>query len=90
MTLTVHDGPHSPVPSAAVTISWNDGTTRTCWSTTNVDGQCVVTRAGIPKKTGSVSLTVTNVARLGFDYHPSENHDPDGDSDGKAITVFRR
>jgi hypothetical protein len=48
-----------------------------------------VPRAGIPKNTGSVTLTVTNVALGTFVYQPASNHDPDGDSSGTAITVTK-
>jgi hypothetical protein len=49
-----------------------------------------VSRAGIPKNIGSVSLTITNVARAPFVYTAGDNHDPDGDSNGTTITVNKQ
>jgi hypothetical protein len=36
-----------------------------------------------------VTFTVTSVTRTGSTYTAAANHDPDGDSDGTAIVVFR-
>jgi len=58
-------------------------------TTTNASGQCEVSRSGILKKTNSVSFTVTNVALAAFVYKPTNNHDPDGDSNGTAISVAK-
>jgi photosystem II stability/assembly factor-like uncharacterized protein len=85
--ITVHDDVHNPIESAMVTSTWNDGSTSSCWTSSN--GQCTLARFGIPNKTLSASLTVTNVVRFGFEYRPSENHDPDHDSTGTAITIKR-
>jgi TolB protein len=87
VTITVHNGSHAAVPNATVSVSRNDGGTASC--TTNPNGQCVVTRSGIPKKTQSVSFTVTNVAQSAHVYTAAPNHDPDGDSNGTSVTVSR-
>jgi PKD repeat protein len=88
VTIGVHGSSHDPVASVSVNGSWNNGTTAAC--TTNASGQCVVSRAGIPKNTGSVIFTITNLTRPTFMYKPADNHDPDGDSNGTAITVTRQ
>jgi PKD repeat protein len=88
VAITVHDSGHAVVSNAAVTGVWNDGTTATC--TTNADGRCTVSRPGIPKRTTSVSFSVTNVTRATFAYEPVDNHDLDGGSNGTAIVVSRR
>jgi PKD repeat protein len=87
VTITVHDSNHDLVGNAAVTGSWNNGSTGSC--TTNASGQCAVSSPGILKNKTSVSFTVTNVARAAFVYTPAANHDPDGDSSGTTVTVTR-
>jgi hypothetical protein len=37
----------------------------------------------------SVSFTVNGVTHAANNYQPGSNHDPDGDSDGTTITVFK-
>jgi PKD repeat protein len=87
VTFTVHNSSHAGVSNATVTILRNDGVTTSC--ITNANGQCVVSRSGIPKKTHSVTFTVTNVELQTFEYTAAANHDPDGDSNGTAVTVSR-
>jgi len=58
VTVTVtNDG--SPVSGASVSGSWSNGGTSTC--STNASGQCLASKSGIPKRTGSVTFTVTTV-----------------------------
>lgn len=87
VTVTVHTMSHAALANAVVSGVWNDGSAASC--TTNTTGQCVVLRSGIPKKVSSVRFTVTNVALAPFNYKAADNHDPDGESDGTAITIFR-
>ena len=87
VTITVHTSSHGPLANAAVSGAWNGGSTGSC--TTNASGWCAVSRAGIPKNTGSVNFTVTNVALGVLVYKPANNHDPDGDSNGTTISVIK-
>jgi PKD domain/WD40-like Beta Propeller Repeat/Abnormal spindle-like microcephaly-assoc'd, ASPM-SPD-2-Hydin len=86
-TITVHDKNHSPVANATVSGSWSSGATGSC--TTNAGGQCAAPRSTIPKSTGSVIFTVANVTHATITYNSSDNHDPDGESNGTTITVHR-
>ncbi|PYR56600.1 MAG: hypothetical protein DMF91_21530 [Acidobacteria bacterium] len=87
VTVTIHTSSDALLANAAVSGAWNDGSTSSC--TTNAAGQCAVSKAGIPKKTGSVNFAVTNVALGTFVYKPADNHDPDGDSNGTTIAVIK-
>jgi PKD repeat protein len=87
VTITVHTGSHDPIANAAVSGAWNDGSTGSC--TTNASGQCAISKAGIPRKTGSANFTVTNAALGMFVYKPANNHDPDADSNGTTISVIK-
>jgi hypothetical protein len=86
-TVTIHTSNHQPLANAVVNGSWSDGATSSC--TTNTSGQCAAARSGIPKKTASVTFTITSVARATYFYKPADNHDSDGDSNGTAIVVAK-
>jgi PKD repeat protein len=87
VTITVHTSSHGPLANAVVSAAWNGGSTASC--TTNASGRCAMSRTGIPRSTGSVSVTVTNVVLGTFVYKPASNHDPDGDSNGTTISVAK-
>jgi len=36
-----------------------------------------------------VTFSVTDLSQPGFVYQPGDNHDPEGDSDGTAVTIFQ-
>jgi hypothetical protein len=86
VTITIHDANHSALAGAVVSGSWSNGGTASC--TTDSSGQCSVSQNGIPKRTGSVTLMVTDVTDT-LTYDSAYNHDPDGDSDGTSITVYK-
>jgi PKD repeat protein len=88
VTITVHNSVHAAVAGATVTGVWSDSVGGSC--TTNAGGQCAVIRSGIPRKTTSVGFSITNVTRATLVYQPTDNHDPEGDSNGSVITVIRR
>jgi hypothetical protein len=69
VTITVHDGSHTPVANATVSGAWTSGGTGSC--TTNPYGQCTVS-------------TVVNVTHATLTYGAADNHDPDGDSNGTS------
>lgn len=86
VTVTVHDGSHAPVSSATVSGQWS-GASETGSGVTNSNGICVIERSGIPKRTSSVTFTVNDITYATLSYVASDNHDPDGDSNGTAIDV---
>ena len=87
VTIAVHDGTHAPSPGASVTGNWSSGGTVSC--TTGASGTCTISRSGIRKNVGSVTLTVTGVTKTSHTYLSTANHDSDGDSNGTAITVLK-
>jgi PKD repeat protein len=87
VTVAIHNSSHGLLANSVASGTWNDGSTGSC--TTNATGRCAVSKAGIPKKTGSVNFAVTNVALGTFVYKAADNHDPDGDSNGTTITVIK-
>jgi len=84
VTITVHNAGHMPVAGASVTGAWSVDGSATC--TTSAAGQCTLTLV-IANKNASAIFTVTGVIASGAIYKPSNNHDPDGDSNGTAILL---
>jgi hypothetical protein len=85
-TIVVHDQAHHTLTGAVVTGVWTGNTTVAC--TTNTSGVCFVQKRFARKK-ASVTFSVTNVSLAGYPYAPTQNHDPDGDSNGTSVTVMR-
>ena len=88
-TITVHDATHGGVSGAVVSGTWSGGYSGAGSCTTNSTGQCTVTSGSIRKNVTSATFAVTNVSDGTLAYTASSNHDPDGDSNGTAITVVR-
>ncbi|HUG15992.1 MAG TPA: hypothetical protein VMM78_13360, partial [Thermomicrobiales bacterium] len=89
VTATAHDAGHAPVSGATVSGAWGGGASGTGSGTTESDGTCVIEKSGIPKRAGSVTFSVTGIDHATLSYAATNNHDPDGDSDGTAITVSK-
>ena len=87
VTITVHDPDHNALSGADVSGDWSTGDTATC--TTDSSGQCTVSLSGLRKNVSPVSFTVTDVSHPDYSYSSSDNHDPDGDSDGTTISVAK-
>jgi PKD repeat protein len=87
VTISIHDSSHATVAGVVVTGFWNDGTSATC--TTTGDGRCAVIKSGL-LKTAKASFSISNLSHATFAYTSGGNHDPDGDSNGTAITFTRR
>ena len=89
ITITVHDPAHAVVSGAVVTGTWSGGYSGSASCTTNVTGVCTVATGTLNRQKTSVTLTVGTVNASGFTYAASSNHDPDGDSNGSAITLLK-
>ena len=89
VTVTVHNGSHSPVSGAVVSGTWNSSASGSGSCTTNGAGTCVITSGQIPKRGSAASFTVTNINASGLPYVAGQNHDPDGSSTGTTITVLK-
>jgi len=88
VTVTIHDADHNLVANATVTGEWSGATTGTVSGTTGSDGT-VTFSTGNMSGGDSVTFTVTGVTHDTLTYDDTANHDPDGDSDGTSITVYK-
>ena len=86
VTAAAHNQYHAALSGATVSGQWSDGTTSSCVTTTT--GRCIVLKA-LGNSVPSVTFTVQSVTKTGYPYLPAANHDPDGDSTGTLITVYK-
>lgn len=89
VTITVHDGYEAPLANAAVSGSWSGGSAGTASCVTDALGQCSLTTGKIDGQQANVTLSVDDLFSDGYLYEPANNHDLDGDSNGRAITVSK-
>lgn len=89
VTVTAHNETEGLVNGALVSGNWTGGISGSGSCTTNVTGKCTLTKNLIRKKSGKETFTVSGVSYTGLAYALGSNHDPDGDSNGTAITVAR-
>lgn len=86
VTITVKDAGDSPVAGARVSGVFSDGPTLFQCTTDN-SGECWV--EGYQYWLKCLTFTVVDVHHQALDYHPEENTDPEGDSDGTNIVTCR-
>jgi subtilisin family serine protease len=89
ITVTVHDANEAPLASATVNGTWSNGASGSDSCVTDSMGQCNLTKANIKSNVSAVTFTVDSLAHVTHNYLPPDNHDPDGDSDGTAITIVK-
>jgi subtilisin len=87
VTITVHDNDEGPVTDATAEGTWSGGASGSGSCLTGADGRCTVLSPKAPSAQESIAFTVDNVAHATLPYDSTENHDPDGDSDGITIEV---
>ncbi|GAA0784215.1 M4 family metallopeptidase [Marinobacterium sediminicola] len=76
------------VAGAVVEGTWSLAGAVSSACTTDTSGRCRVSHAGIRKREGQVTFTVTRI-RATSSYNAELNFDPDADSDGTRITVLK-
>jgi serine protease AprX len=88
VTITVHDANENPVSGATVNGTWSGGVSGSDTCVTDSAGACGITKSSIKSNVSSVTFGVDAVTHATFQYQPTANHDPDGDSNGSSITVL--
>lgn len=87
VTITIHDTNHNPIANANVSGEWNMGGLGTVGCVTSSDGTCSTTSDPIQKKDKEIIFFVNNVSHGSLTYTLTDNHDPDGDSNGTEIII---
>jgi hypothetical protein len=88
VTIMVHDANENPVANATVYGTW-DYRSISADCTTDSTGTCSVTLNWIRPSLSSVTFTVDDITHDSLTYDALSNHDPDGDSDGTSIVVYK-
>jgi thermitase len=89
VTVVVHDENQDAVSGETLAYEWSDGSSGEC---PIIAGECIVQLASIAKKNGSIVFTVINISNVSVGTSPydgASNHDPENDSNGSSITVFK-
>lgn len=89
VTITVHDGNHTPISGVTVSGSWSNGATGTASCTTDTSGVCLVTKNNMKLSVSRVTFSITNLVKTGYTYLQANNHDVDGGCDGTIIKVTK-
>jgi hypothetical protein len=89
LVVRVEDAGNIPVPGTIVAGTWDDGTTGSCVTDSQLG--CVVMRR-VDASVASVTFTITglsNPTHPQYAYEPAANHDTTGHGDGTSVTAFR-
>jgi serine protease AprX len=89
VTITVHDEFGLPVSGTTVTGSFLGGVSGTDTCQTGADGTCQISKPGIPNSRPRIFFFIDDLDHPTLTYDPAANGDPDGDSNGSVITIFR-
>lgn len=89
VTITVHDANDLPVRGVTVAGRWSGAVEGTVACVTGSRGTCTVASPKASLSATSMTFTTVSPTLGGTAYDASANHDPDGSSDGKSITVTR-
>jgi len=88
VAFTVHDAGENPIAGATVDGAWSNGANGGGSCITDAGGQCSVQKQNLKGNVASVDFAVGSITGAGT-YDSPANHDPDGDSNGTAITIFQ-
>jgi hypothetical protein len=77
-----------PLSNVKVNLKWSSSDLITTTCTTNSSGYCSVSKNS-SASVSSVTFTVTSAASPSYTYKAVVNHDPEGESTGTIITVFK-
>ncbi|MGE5156315.1 MAG: hypothetical protein ACM3JP_02340 [Betaproteobacteria bacterium] len=89
VTIRIRDVVGLPVAFATVSGSWSGGASSASSCTTDETGDCFVGSPVVPNAAGSVTFSVTGVDQATLAYDATQNADPDGDSNGTAISITK-
>jgi hypothetical protein len=89
VVIMVHDQNHQPVANASVTGNWSQGYVGSGSCVTAASGSCTIRSGKAAHDSTAITFTVSNILHASLPYLPASNHDPDGDSNGTAISIQR-
>jgi len=88
-SLTAHTWAEGTIANATITGNWSGGFTGSSQCVTNSVGIGKISTPSISRQQPSVTYTISDMTFGLFTYASGDNHDPDGDSNGTAITILK-
>ena len=88
VTTEVRNDENTLISGAVLSGNWSNKRNQSMSCTTGEDGRCNLTQHGLNNSSGSVAFSIEGIAGV-LPYQQAVNRDPDGDSDGTTITVFK-
>lgn len=85
----VRDNTNNALSNVTVSGNWSGGYSGYASCITNGAGYCSISSGDIRNRKSSATFTVSNLSHWQLSYSPSENADPDGDSNGSSIVVLK-
>jgi hypothetical protein len=89
VTVSVHDNNHRPVANATVTGNFSNGYNGSGSCKTDASGSCNILSNYATASSTAITFTITGITYSPLSYNSAANHDPDGDSNGTAITISK-
>lgn len=89
VTVSVHDNNHRPVANATVTGNFSNGYNGSGSCKTDASGSCNILSNYASASSTAITFTITGITYSPLSYNSAANHDPDGDSNGTAITISK-
>ena len=86
VTVSVHDTADNPVSGVTVAGSWSAGAKGSSNCVTDGAGQCAMSKRS---RNTSATFTVDGLSGTGFQHAAGSDHDVDGGTDGKTITIAK-
>jgi hypothetical protein len=86
VTISVHDAADNPVSGVTVAGSWSLGANGNASCVTDGTGQCALSKRS---RSTSVTFSVNGLSGTGFQHVVGFDHDVDGGTDGKTITIAK-
>ena len=83
----VHNSQHQELSNVKVSVEWSGASIGTETGITNNDGEVFFETGNIEGT--SITLTVVNLEKEYNVYEPKSNHDPEEDSDGTHLTIYK-
>jgi hypothetical protein len=85
----VRDNTNNAISNVTISGNWSGGYSGSAACITNGAGYCSISSGQIRNRNNNATFTVSNISHWQLSYSPSDNSDPDGDSNGTRIVVLK-
>lgn len=89
VTIYVRDNVNTAISGVTVNGDWTGGYSGSASCITNGAGYCSISSGDIRNRKSSATFSVSSLSHWQLSYSPSDNTDPDGDSNGTSIVILK-